>query len=863
MLVSMKPNALLTAADQTAVNNFLALLAANGFTGANCWITLWQEPNTHQSTNPFWTGQVPGAATTPGGQYLEYVQFYWTNTAKSYGFPLVVNPLQGYNQTNASVLSFYQTGLFDVIAVDFYGSAWTPPGNFTIDFLVNQANTDKIPFGVAEWGPTTNGSTPPSSAQWYTPGASTGSYVTYLSGALQAAKYGVPFVLDFNGNLGTSDPNNYVPANGTTYNKVPAYDYLFDTLTAALPTGGAGGGGGEYAAESALAISSLRTYPIVVGAGGPKRTSGGNSAVAGDFVMVTANGGAAATANTAGGAGGTGSSNTVHHDGGAGGAGGIAGGGGGGGGSSAGTSAGGNAGGAGSLTGGGAGGAAVTGGGPGGSGGGPGGSGNTPAAGPGGGGGARGATGTTSGAGADGQITLSSFTTAPSAVSSYALAPLAFSARAFSGSVSGNYALAPLAMSATGAMCSFQFKQKSATASGTGTVHPTITSSQAGSLLVATIVSNGTTTVTAPAGWALISSQPTGGTAGSASTWFYNPGGDGITGTNPGGITGAIFTGGGSDNMHGGITEWAPPAVGAAVLISKGTWSGGTGTTSFTMSSSPANNAGDLAIAVFCDVFSSATAGTFTGFPAGWTLLFSQGATLNNWQSAWLCGLAATTQTVTDGFSTSTNEVGWAGCIAVFTVAGLVSSAGGMVLAPLALAGTGNSGITAGNVVSNGGLNLAPPGFQSPSQAVTFPGQQLPVMVEILLNGTWTDITSYVYTRDGITISGRGRPDETQTAQPTQVTLTLNNRDGSFSPQNVNGQFYPFLVRNTQIRISVVAAVTALGANYNANGTGNGYRFWGLVLQAWSGPLGWWRWPTCSSGLSLRNFVFPTLAHML
>ena len=100
----------------------------------------------------------------------------------------------------------------------------------------------------------------------------------------------------------------------------------------------------------------------------------------------------------------------------------------------------------------------------------------------------------------------------------------------------------------------------------------------------------------------------------------------------------------------------------------------------------------------------------------------------------------------------------------------------------------------------------------------------LPVLVEILLNGTWTDITSFAYIRDGVTITG-GRVDENSTPSPATVTLTLNNTDGRFSPNYTGGAYYPYLVRNTQLRLSVQNATSSSGNTYT------GYRFWGKVAD--------------------------------
>lgn len=70
---------------------------------------------------------------------------------------------------------------------------------------------------------------------------------------------------------------------------------------------------------------------------------------------------------------------------------------------------------------------------------------------------------------------------------------------------------------------------------------------------------------------------------------------------------------------------------------------------------------------------------------------------------------------------------------------------------------------------------------------------------ELLLDGAWVDITGYVYERDPVTIT-RGRSAEADTADPAQMTLTLDNRDGRFSPRNPVSPYYGKLGRNTQIR---------------------------------------------------------------
>lgn len=120
----------------------------------------------------------------------------------------------------------------------------------------------------------------------------------------------------------------------------------------------------------------------------------------------------------------------------------------------------------------------------------------------------------------------------------------------------------------------------------------------------------------------------------------------------------------------------------------------------------------------------------------------------------------------------------------------------------------------------------------------------LPIFLEILINGSWQDITSYVYNRDPITITGGKTQSVTDVQSPATMTVTLNNRDGRFSPNYTGGVYYPYLNRNTQIRLSIVNATSSSGNTYS------GYRFWGKVTD----------WPPLSdiSGKDVYVQIAPT-----
>lgn len=72
--------------------------------------------------------------------------------------------------------------------------------------------------------------------------------------------------------------------------------------------------------------------------------------------------------------------------------------------------------------------------------------------------------------------------------------------------------------------------------------------------------------------------------------------------------------------------------------------------------------------------------------------------------------------------------------------------------------------------------------------------------VELFIDSEWADITPYVYTRNGISIS-RGRSDESSQVEPTRVQLTLDNRDGRFSMRNPLSPYYGKIGRNTPLRV--------------------------------------------------------------
>lgn len=67
---------------------------------------------------------------------------------------------------------------------------------------------------------------------------------------------------------------------------------------------------------------------------------------------------------------------------------------------------------------------------------------------------------------------------------------------------------------------------------------------------------------------------------------------------------------------------------------------------------------------------------------------------------------------------------------------------------------------------------------------------------------TWTDITAYLRLSDGINLT-RGRQDETGQVGAGTLVMSLNNRDGRFTPDNTSGAYYPNVKLRRPIRVQV------------------------------------------------------------
>lgn len=84
---------------------------------------------------------------------------------------------------------------------------------------------------------------------------------------------------------------------------------------------------------------------------------------------------------------------------------------------------------------------------------------------------------------------------------------------------------------------------------------------------------------------------------------------------------------------------------------------------------------------------------------------------------------------------------------------------------------------------------------------MTFPATPIPVGAEMLIDGTWTDITSKVRGNgDSVTVTRGAQNEQGDSLTPCSCGFKLNNRDFYFSNRNPNSVNYGKLPINTQVR---------------------------------------------------------------
>ncbi|MFI8200027.1 hypothetical protein ACIF6K_26485 [Streptomyces sp. NPDC085942] len=87
---------------------------------------------------------------------------------------------------------------------------------------------------------------------------------------------------------------------------------------------------------------------------------------------------------------------------------------------------------------------------------------------------------------------------------------------------------------------------------------------------------------------------------------------------------------------------------------------------------------------------------------------------------------------------------------------------------------------------------------------MAFPETALGLRGEVMLGGSWVDITGDIFTREPIRIA-HGTATEGAQPDPASCALLLNNAGGKYSPRNPLGPHFGQLLRNAPIRITVPA----------------------------------------------------------
>lgn len=93
---------------------------------------------------------------------------------------------------------------------------------------------------------------------------------------------------------------------------------------------------------------------------------------------------------------------------------------------------------------------------------------------------------------------------------------------------------------------------------------------------------------------------------------------------------------------------------------------------------------------------------------------------------------------------------------------------------------------------------------------MAFPVTLLGVHTEILVNGTWVDLTAAGHVRgdDGVVIT-RGRSDERNTSSAGSCAFKLDNRTAVYTDDNPTGTYYGYIGRNTRCRTYIASEFTA------------------------------------------------------
>jgi len=103
---------------------------------------------------------------------------------------------------------------------------------------------------------------------------------------------------------------------------------------------------------------------------------------------------------------------------------------------------------------------------------------------------------------------------------------------------------------------------------------------------------------------------------------------------------------------------------------------------------------------------------------------------------------------------------------------------------------------------------------------MAFPQSVLPIKQELLIDGTWTDITTKTRSSDDVNIT-RGFSGQQGALAPGNAVFTANNRDFFFSNRSPSSVNYKKIGRNTQYRCSITETTPWLFLADYSDGTGN------------------------------------------
>jgi hypothetical protein len=82
------------------------------------------------------------------------------------------------------------------------------------------------------------------------------------------------------------------------------------------------------------------------------------------------------------------------------------------------------------------------------------------------------------------------------------------------------------------------------------------------------------------------------------------------------------------------------------------------------------------------------------------------------------------------------------------------------------------------------------------------------ILLEAFYDGDWHAVPTY--NRDEVRVTS-GRQDQLQRLSPSEMTVTINNRDGVYSPRNPESPLYGKIGRNTRVRLTVDGGVEFVG----------------------------------------------------